>query len=260
MFLFSLDLGIVNSLLTKHDFVLLLVQAMELQFWSRKDKEGKLYKYVDNKWKQIALSERFQLTKIEGQIWISLYELILNPSCLSKYDYTDFKKNQILKLRVHMNELLLDQIPNLAALQRFLEQLAVSEAPPYKSHLIIEPVLIIYDAKIGKYKGKWRDIAAQQVEKYLNPSDAEIREKAMRWTETYNSEAFENLIEEPAKCAECGQPAPKRCSRCQSEWYCRRECQVKNWPKHKKACDIIVDTNNRASNLIKQQQQQTIST
>ena len=54
---------------------------------------------------------------------------------------------------------------------------------------------------------------------------------------------MEQLIDEPAKCAECGQPAPKRCSRCQSEWYCRRECQVKNWSKHKKACDMIFAAN-----------------
>jgi hypothetical protein len=55
----------------------------------------------------------------------------------------------------------------------------------------------------------------------------------------YNTETIESLIEEPAKCAECGEPAPKKCSRCQSEWYCRRECQVKHWQKHKKACDMI---------------------
>ena len=48
----------------------------------------------------MLLSERFQLSKIEGQVWISLYELLLNPQCLSKYDYTDYKKNQILKVKL----------------------------------------------------------------------------------------------------------------------------------------------------------------
>ena len=125
-------------------------------------------------------------------------------------------------MRSHLNEVIIDQIPNLAALQRFLEQLAVSEPPPYKSSLIIEPVLIIYETAINKHKGKWKELAKTQAEQYLNPSDAEIIEKARRWTETYSSEVLETLIDEPAKCAECGQPAPKRCSRCQSEWYCRR--------------------------------------
>jgi zinc finger MYND domain-containing protein 10 len=47
----------------------------------------------------VPLAERFQLTKIEGQVWISIYELLLNPTCSSKYEYTDFKKNQILKVK-----------------------------------------------------------------------------------------------------------------------------------------------------------------
>lgn len=91
-------MGIANRILNKHDFILLLSQAMELQLWSKSDKTGKFFKYIDNKWKLVPASERFQLTKTEGQVWISLYELLLNPSCMSKYDYTDYKKNQILKV------------------------------------------------------------------------------------------------------------------------------------------------------------------
>ena len=40
--------------------------------------------------------------------------------------------------------------------------------------------------------------------------------------DTYNLDVLESLITEPPKCAVCGQPAAKRCSRCQNEWYCRR--------------------------------------
>ena len=29
----------------------------------------------------------------------------------------------------------------------------------------------------------------------------------------------------------------RRCSRCRSERYCGRECQVKHWPGHKEACN-----------------------
>jgi zinc finger MYND domain-containing protein 10 len=74
------------------------VQSLELSMWSRVEKDGKIFKYIENKWKLIPLNERNQLTKTEGQVWISLYELLLSPNCVSKYDYTDYKKNQILKV------------------------------------------------------------------------------------------------------------------------------------------------------------------
>ncbi len=78
---------------------MIIQQAFELSMWTKTDAEGKFYKYVDNKWKLVTLSERFQLTKIEGQIWLSIYQLLINPVCAAKYEYTEYKKNQILKVR-----------------------------------------------------------------------------------------------------------------------------------------------------------------
>lgn len=93
-----MPLGVTNRILNKHDFIMLFVNAVELQMWNKTNNEGKFYKYVDNKWKYVTLEERSQLTKTEGQIWIAVYELLLNPSCTQKYDYTDYKKNQIIKV------------------------------------------------------------------------------------------------------------------------------------------------------------------
>lgn len=45
-------------------------------------------------------------------------------------------------------------------------------------------------------------------------------------------------MEDP-KCAECGEVATQRCSRCKNEWYCSRECQLKKWKQHKKFCEIV---------------------
>lgn len=151
--------------------------------------------------------------------------------------------NIYLQLRAHINEVLIDQIPNLAALLRFLEQLAVTEPPAYKMDLVIEQISEIYENMVAKYKGKWKSIAKTQANEFINQSDKELKELAKRWADNFGTDAMEQLIDEPAKCAECGQPAPKRCSRCQCEWYCRRECQVNNWPKHKKACDTIFEAN-----------------
>ncbi|KAJ7191557.1 hypothetical protein GGX14DRAFT_481300 [Mycena pura] len=39
------------------------------------------------------------------------------------------------------------------------------------------------------------------------------------------------------RCASCGAPATKKCSKCQKVWYCSKECQVKEWSGHRVHCD-----------------------
>lgn len=46
----------------------------------------------------------------------------------------------VLQLRSHLTEVLLDQMPVLSELQRYLEQLAIMDPPAVKSELIIEQV------------------------------------------------------------------------------------------------------------------------
>ncbi len=84
-------------------------------------------------------------------------------------------------MRAHINEVLIDQIPSLVNLQRFLEHLAISEPPAYKSSVILEQVPEIYDGMIAKYKGKWKEIVKTQAKNVLDPSDAQVKENAKRF-------------------------------------------------------------------------------
>lgn len=46
-----------------------------------------------------------------------------------------------------------------------------------------------------------------------------------------------HAAEPKGKCPSCDALEPRmRCSRCQIVSYCNRECQVKDWPKHKTTC------------------------
>ncbi|XP_034169870.2 zinc finger MYND domain-containing protein 10 isoform X3 [Pangasianodon hypophthalmus] len=240
----SLSLSVLTRMLNTHNLPCVLVQLVEHCPWSRSS-GGNLQKYEGGKWREIPAEDRLKMTKLEGQVWIALLNLLLKPDCQRKYDFNNFNKNQLLKLRGFLTEVVIDQLPNLADLQRFLSHLAVTDPAPPKKDLILEQLPEIWNEIVAENSGKWKAIAKHQVKKVFNPSESELREQANRLAETYNLDVMEYLIPDKPKCGACGAVGAKRCSRCQGEWYCNRECQVKHWPKHKLACQMIAEASEK---------------
>ncbi|XP_036390260.1 zinc finger MYND domain-containing protein 10 [Megalops cyprinoides] len=236
----SVRLSALTRLLCTHNLPCVLVQLLEHCPWSRTSK-GQLEKYMDGKWHHIPREDQVKMTKLDGQVWIALLNLLLKPECQRKYDFNNFNKNQLLKLQAFLTEVLIDQLPNLADLQRFLSHLAVTDPAPPRKDLILEQIPEMWNNIMKENSGKWKAIAKHQVKQAFNPSESDLREQAHRLAQTYNLDVIESLIPDKPKCGTCGSEATKRCSRCQGEWYCGRECQVKHWPKHKKACQLMVD-------------------
>uniref|UniRef100_W5UJJ5 Zinc finger MYND domain-containing protein 10 n=1 Tax=Ictalurus punctatus TaxID=7998 RepID=W5UJJ5_ICTPU len=233
----SLSLSVLTRMLNTHNLPCVLVQLVKHSPWSRRS-GGNLQMYEAGEWKEIPAEDSLKMTKVEGQVWITLLNLLLKPDCQRKYDFNNFNKNQLLKLRAFLTDVAIDQLPNLADLQRFLSHLAVTDPAPPKKDLILEQLPEIWNEIVAENSGKWKAIAKHQVKKVFNPSVNELREQANRLGEIYKSDVLECLIPDKPKCGACGAVGAKRCSRCQGEWYCNRECQVKHWPKHKLACQM----------------------
>ncbi|XP_028751119.1 zinc finger MYND domain-containing protein 10 isoform X3 [Peromyscus leucopus] len=197
---------------------------------------GKLQQFENGRWQTVAPSEQQRLNKLDGQVWISLYNLLLSPEAQARYCLTSFVKGQLLKLQAYLTDTLLDQLPNLADLKGFLAHLALAETQPPKKDLVLEQIPEIWDRLERENKGKWQAIAKHQLQHVFNPSDQDLRRQAQRWAETYRLDVLEAIAPERPRCAYCNAEASKRCSRCQSVWYCCRECQVKHWEKHAKTC------------------------
>ena len=53
----------------------------------------------DDKWVPIPPSERLKLSKVEGQVWLTLYQLLLSESCQQKYEFNALNKASLLKVR-----------------------------------------------------------------------------------------------------------------------------------------------------------------
>ncbi|XP_026746197.1 zinc finger MYND domain-containing protein 10-like [Trichoplusia ni] len=102
---------------------------------------------------------------------------------------------------------------------------------------LIELVPQIKDACLKKVHKRTKTLAKAQLELFHMDGSEESRNMAKRLLESYTSDAALALDSGGAKCAKCGDKATKKCSRCKTEWYCGRECQVQQWPKHKEICD-----------------------
>jgi MYND finger len=55
-----------------------------------------------------------------------------------------------------------------------------------------------------------------------------------------------------SECSQCSRPIhrPLQCSRCKDKVYCNRDCQIKNWPQHKKTCKIATQVPKIKRNII----------
>ncbi|KAB1264700.1 Zinc finger MYND domain-containing protein 10 [Camelus dromedarius] len=248
----SLSLSTLSRMLSTHNLPCLLVELLEHSPWSRRERGkvllpclSKLQQFESGHWQTVVPSEQQKLSKLDGQVWIALYNLLLSPEARARYCLTSFAKGQLLKpqpsfqtlglstashwpprtplqLRAFLTDTLLDQLPNLADLQGFLAHLALVEAQSPKKDLVLEQMPEIWERLERENRGKWQAIAKHQLRHVFSPSEQELRLQARRWAETYRLDVLEAVAPERPRCAYCSAEASKRCSRCQNEWYCCR--------------------------------------
>lgn len=66
----------------------------------------------DGKWEILDENNQDRISRIEGQVWIGLRELLLNPKCATYYDITEFRMSQLVKvIRVNTFFFFFYQIP-----------------------------------------------------------------------------------------------------------------------------------------------------
>lgn len=59
---------------------------------------GKLQQFEGGRWQTVAPSEQQKMSKLDGQVWIALYNLLLSPEARARYCLTSFAKGQLLKV------------------------------------------------------------------------------------------------------------------------------------------------------------------
>ena len=84
------------------------------------------------------------------------------------------------QLQGYLTDPLLEQIPILEDLKRYLQHLSLTDPPPARTALILEQVPIIYDKLIQEWKGKWAELARKWCKQLLAPDPAKLKADATR--------------------------------------------------------------------------------
>lgn len=149
----SLPVPIIHQMFENNDIPCVLVPLLEYKPWLRKNSKGDMEKYEDNKWSEILPHEKGRVTKIEAQIWLTIYNMFMTSDVNRKYEITNFRKQNLLRLRKFMTEVLLDQLPMLSGMHRALEEMSLmGEGATSSSNAFIVQALPEIRVKIMKGK------------------------------------------------------------------------------------------------------------
>ena len=89
------------------------------------------------------------VTKLEAQAWFALYWLSMHQEIRKRYGFDAYRKQTLLRARRFVNDVLLDQIPVLADLQRFMDELAIVSAPEPTSYMTRSRRWRLHDTRVS---------------------------------------------------------------------------------------------------------------
>ncbi|ETW44162.1 hypothetical protein PFAG_01277 [Plasmodium falciparum Santa Lucia] len=253
---------VVNKIVD-YDMLLILIPLIEKKPWRHQN-----YVFEKNEW---IRTDDHTLCSVEKQLWLILYTLILSDSCQQKYEMTNYRRNNILKLRKYMNEHMYEQLPPIKSLHTFIEHLYISKSifPDKKnSYLMIDVVPEIFDEIKNDVLKNKKDIMSLfnniRIKKELlkNISDVYLciyefdQENKRNKNKSSQNEEHKKMIKQEKEkinetenkqnddecylCNNCKELAELQCSQCKKTYYCSKECQMKDWINHRDVCSNIL--------------------
>jgi len=235
-----LTLGVLARFVTTHDTPGVVAAGIQSQPWDR-EHLGHRQVWRDGMWNNTT--EDLTVEKMEFVSWICLYNLLSCKEVMDKYELNDFRISVLTKLQGRLHDNLVDQLPMLSHLKKWLAQISIAKPPPAKPTLIMEMMPQIKDSIEKQCEGRWGQIAEKQKNIFMGKEGELMKKQAERMADTFGMETVEQLLQKVEtgtgtgdNCVVCGHKAGSRCSRCRKQKYCSKECQLSHWPAHKPVC------------------------
>eukprot|EP00877_Chromochloris_zofingiensis_P004789 jgi/Chrzof1/14310/Cz08g32160.t1 len=165
----TLPMGLLSRLVSTNDSIMALLPLVDKPPWVR-TRKGKMERFTAGVWQAMPAADRLKLCQPDAQVWLALNNLLVDPKCRAKYEPDDYRRENLLKLKRHFHEVLLDQLPVLKDLQHVLDEMAMGiDAAATDQHkssrLILEQVPIVRE-NILRAKD-WQSVADKQKKTYF---------------------------------------------------------------------------------------------
>merc|ERR1719482_76874 len=182
-----MPLAVTTRLLETHDVLMLLVPLMEKAPWVRKNKiNGNIEKFEDHQWERVEADDEGRLPKLQTQVWLAIYNLVMDQECRTRYELTSIRRENLLRLRRYINEVVVDQLPPLTNLHRTLEEMSISgqftgadSTSVTASPFVVELVAEARETLVRTYEGRWQEVADLQMkEVFVKETPEELKRLA----------------------------------------------------------------------------------
>lgn len=153
----DLSPSLVRRILEVHDYPLLMVRLVEEPPWTRRrqilivneeedaDDGGRSSSFGgggrrrssvvweklddDNAWTIVPPTDLLTLTRHEGEPWLALFHIISSKVGRETYVIDGYRKQRLLMLRKYIHDSLVDQLPVVADVARYLDELSIMGPP-----------------------------------------------------------------------------------------------------------------------------------
>merc|ERR1712118_223196 len=117
-------------------------------------------------WLLVDEEDMGKLPELQVQLFLAVHNLVMDQDCRNRYNLTSVRKDNLLRLRRFLNEVVLDQVPPLANLLRTLEELSITGqytgAEEAHTPFVVELIAEMRERLVQTYEGRYAAIAEDQ--------------------------------------------------------------------------------------------------
>ena len=122
------------------------------------------------------------------------YNLVAKEVFRERYHINNFRKGQLLRVRKYLNEVILDQLPFLADIMRYMDELAISEvATDDRQNVFMLQQVSQARESIVKDQD-WKKVADTQMQEVFTMTDRDDKD-IRKMAEVYSDDLAEDVLE-----------------------------------------------------------------